>query len=352
LITGQTGGKAAVKAIAYTITLLTIGILTPTAEAFTLQQTVHDVAVTNIQGPSGPVAQGDVLNINVSVQNLGDGPETFSVSLHDDTDNKPVNTIPMTLDPGQAALIGFQWDTSNASSGSHLLTATASAANDQNPSNNSITISPPITVTAVAPASIILGDGTGLELPDASFGFGLLQPGVNTPAVPQSSIFIGNADASFTGALVRVAVGIPATPLQNIFVANADATFQPSAPLQNPFGQQNPIGQGEVQGTVHLEGLSSSLGGFVKVGEDIHFLDSDGSFRFMASSGTVDIIIQAPGHIPILIPNTQINPGDTLSIPELTLPFGDGNGDGKVDILDLSRAADNFGETTEEMTLP
>jgi hypothetical protein len=88
------------------------------------------------------------------------------------------------------------------------------------------------------------------------------------------------------------------------------------------------------------------------VGQDVHFLDADGSFKFMASSGTVDIIIQAPRHLPILISDAQINPGEVLSIPELTLPFGDSNGDSKVDILDLSMAADNFGETTGEMTLP
>lgn len=343
------------KAIAYTVTLLTIGILMPAAEASAFQQAVHDVVVTSIQGPSGPAFQGDVLNIDVTVQNLGNVAETFPVSLHDDTDNKAVNTVSVTLDPGQTTSIVFQWDTSNASPGPHLLTATATSASDQNPGNNSMTNSSPITVS---PTNIILGGVNHLEPPDASFGFSLLQPGVNTPVIPQSNIFIGNADASFTGALVKVAVGTQATPKQSIFVANADATFQSSAGLQNPFGQPNPSGQqppsgqGEVQGTVHLEGLPSSLGGYVKAGPDVYFLNADGSFRFMVSSGSLDIIIQAPGHVPIRIPNAQINPGQTLTIPELTLPFGDGNGDGKVDILDLSLAAGNFGETIQEITLP
>jgi hypothetical protein len=72
----------------------------------------------------------------------------------------------------------------------------------------------------------------------------------------------------------------------------------------------------------------------------------------MTSSGRVDITIQAPGHISIIILNAQINPGEVLIIPDLTLPFGDSNGDGKVDILDLSLAANNFGETTQQVTLP
>jgi hypothetical protein len=336
-----------VKAVAYTITLLTIGILMPTANASTVQQAAHDITVTNIQGPGGSASPGEILNIDVTVRNLGTVPETFLVSIHDDTDNRDINTISLTLDLGQTVTIGFQWDTSNASPGAHLLTATASLANDSDPGNNSMTISSPI---IAAPAGITLGDGTGLELPDASFGFSLLQPSINTQTIPRSDIFIGNADARLTGALVRVAVDTPATPQQSIFVANADATFQPSTGLHNPFGQGT--APGEVQGTVHLEGLSSSLGGFVMVGQDVHFLESDGNFKFTAPSGAFDIIIQAPGHIPVLIPNAQVSPGGALTVPELTLPFGDANGDGKIDILDLSIAANNFGETSQEVTLP
>jgi hypothetical protein len=209
-----------VKAIAYAITLLTIGILTPIADASTVKQTVHDVAITSIQiqGGGGPASQGDVLSLNVTVQNLGSVSETFTVSLHDDTDNQAINTISVTLNMGQTSTISFQWDTSNASPGAHSLTATASVASDQDPSNNSMTISPPIDVALPVPPSIILGDGTGLELPDASFGFSLIQPGISTQPIPQSSIFIGNADASFTGALVGVVVGTQATPQQTIFV--------------------------------------------------------------------------------------------------------------------------------------
>ena len=235
----------------------------------------------------------------MTVQNLGSVSETFTVSLHDDTDNQAINTISVTLNMGQTSTISFQWDTSNASPGAHSLTATASVANNQDPSNNSMTISPPIDVALPVPPSIILGDGTGLELPDASFGFSLIQPGISTQPIPQSSIFIGNADASFTGALVGVVVGTQATPQQTIFVAGADTTFQPSNDLQNPFSQGTPSGQGEVQGTVRLERSASSVGGYTMVGQNVHFLNADGSFKFMAPSGTVDITIQAPGHIQL-----------------------------------------------------
>jgi hypothetical protein len=41
-----------------------------------------------------------------------------------------------------------------------------------------------------------------------------------------------------------------------------------------------------------------------------------------------------------------------LDIPEMTLPFGDANGDGRIDILDLSTAGANFGDVTQSVTLP
>ncbi len=41
-----------------------------------------------------------------------------------------------------------------------------------------------------------------------------------------------------------------------------------------------------------------------------------------------------------------------MTVPELTLSFGDSNGDGRIDILDLSIAAGNFGVTVKELSPP
>ena len=88
------------------------------------------------------------------------------------------------------------------------------------------------------------------------------------------------------------------------------------------------------------------------MGQQTHFVNSDGSFKIMVPGGNFDISIEAPGHIPVRFPNTPINPGEVVSIPELTLPFGDANGDGEIDIWDLSLAAGNFGQTVIEVPPP
>jgi hypothetical protein len=125
------------------------------ADASDMQQTVHDVAITNIQiqGAGGTVSQGDTINLDVTVENLGSVSETFPVGLHDDTDIQVIDTISVTLNTGQISAVSFQWDTSSASPGDHFLTATVSVANDQDASNDSITISSPINVTLPAPPS-------------------------------------------------------------------------------------------------------------------------------------------------------------------------------------------------------
>jgi hypothetical protein len=54
----------------------------------------------------------------------------------------------------------------------------------------------------------------------------------------------------------------------------------------------------------------------------------------------------------LVIPQANVASGRVLTIPELTLPFGDANGDGRIDVLDLSIAAANFGAATSPMPLP
>ena len=101
-----------------------------------------------------------------------------------------------------------------------------------------------------------------------------------------------------------------------------------------------------------LQGRESSLGSYIQIGDEVNFVDADGTFRSAAPSGTIDIYVRAPGYIPVLIPNATINPGELLTVPEMTLPFGDANGDGRIDIYDLSLAAGNFGNTIRRLPAP
>ena len=79
-------------------------------------------------------------------------------------------------------------------------------------------------------------------------------------------------------------------------------------------------------------------------------MDSNGSFSFTVVPGTHRIQIQAPGYLTVDVvsltgSDLALNAGDLLIIPELTMVYGDANGDGVIDVKDLATGASNFGQS-------
>ncbi len=320
------------------------------------QTVTKDVAVTAIANPSPPHAQaGAVLTISVAVQNLSSGTETFAVTLEDTTDSKAVNTASITLAANEKGVVVFLWDTTGASATPmppslpgrpHILKATANLAGDSNAANNSQSNTPGILIrpapTPMAPMITIS------DAPDAKYGqnLTLTRPAITTQAASLTAPFIGAAQAQLTKKLTQPGVATVGSPRQELFIGGAVVSYQPGRVFLNPFRH------GEVRGRVKLQNRDNSLGGYVQVGNEVYFLESDGSFRAAVPSGVRDIYIRAPGYVPVLIRRANINPGELLTIPELTLPFGDVNGDSRVDILDLGIAASNFGATIRRLPAP
>ena len=151
----------------------------------------------------------------------------------------------MTVDAGQIIALTLQWDTSGVSPGVHDLRATAELAGDENPNNN--TLGPALQITVIL-AEILLGDGAGGGLPDASFGAGLSPTDTSTGSLPNTEVFLGNHDASLSSPLDLVAVGTQPAGLGSFFLANTDAEFSPEFTFRNPFLQ------GQLRGLTHLEG--------------------------------------------------------------------------------------------------
>jgi len=129
----------------------------------------HDVAVTAIAAPSSVVA-GDIIAIDVTVQNQGRFNETFDIVLTDDTGTVTIGAQPASLAASGSAMVSFSWDTTNAEPGSHTLTATAGPVADEtdtadNSRSTTVTVEMPaapvtdIAVTAVtAPGSVVQSD--------------------------------------------------------------------------------------------------------------------------------------------------------------------------------------------------
>ena len=381
-------------------------------------EVTSDVGVTNIISYVASAGRGEVVTVEVTVQNLGSGVAWFPLTLLETGAGSALDSVTLTMQGGQQITIGLNWDTSGVAPQDYYLAALTGLEGDQNTANDLMALAWPITVTTpditlgnelgievpdasfgstLLPPQIVtvptpyqaeirlgdsealevpdasfggrllaaeietvaiplqleirLGDGEGLEVPDASFGGSLLAAEIETAAIAgQSDIEFGIEfpDGSFRGSLPLPQIDTPASPNATPFVGNADAQY--SGPLATAgvetLGTPRP---GTIEGVVRLEDRKDSWGGFLEVGEEVYLLEANGRYTVEVAADPVDVLVKAPGYLSALIPGVQVPPGEVVDIPRITLRFGDGNDDGRIDIIDLNMAAGNFGDTTDEV---
>ena len=373
-----------------------------------------DVAVTAIVPDLDlpyEATEGDVVTLNVTVENKGTSEATFDVELKNETDDKDIISQEVTLDSGASQILDMDWDTSGFSTDPppnlpglpgkpHSLAATATLENDSDLTNNTLatgelpaqgvllkpnpnpdpdpdpeptntptptptptntptptptptptntptptpTHTPTPTPTGTptpTPTEIYFPDGQ--SPPQATFRVPLVteEPDITTNATPPAAIWHSPADAKLGEGLESKDIQTMATPAAKLFIGGSAVTFRSGGKFLHPFRR------GEVIGRVRLEGSKSSRGAFLDIGGEVHYVAQDGGFLAVVAAGVMDIYIRAPGYVPVLIPGVAVEPGDRVTIPDLTLPFGDANGDGVIDIHDLSIAAGNYGATIE-----
>ncbi len=95
---------------------------------------VHDVAVTNITANPKTALPGEIIFINVTVENQGDFSENVSVTIsYDATD---IETSNATLSIGESRIVQFNWDTTDVTPGTYNITARATVAVDDDQTDN------------------------------------------------------------------------------------------------------------------------------------------------------------------------------------------------------------------------
>jgi len=84
----------------------------------------YNIATTNITPSKTVVGQGYSMSINVTVENQGDFPETFSVTTY--YDDTPIETKTVTnLPPSEDTTINFTWNTIGVAKGEYTISAYA-----------------------------------------------------------------------------------------------------------------------------------------------------------------------------------------------------------------------------------
>ena len=195
------------------------------------------------------------------------------------------------------------------------------------------------------PTEIVYNGGL---IPQATFGAGLALAKPDIATTPQAAAVIWHspADGAFDQSLEGQRIGTMATPAAKLFIGGAAVTLKSRRVFMNPFRR------GEIRGRVSLQERRNSLGAFLEIDRKIHFVERDGTFRAEVAAGALDIYIRAPGYVPVLVAGVFVEPGNRVNIPALTLPFGDANADGIIDIYDLSISAGNYGRTIQRKSVP
>ncbi len=122
---------------------------------------VTDIAVTEISAPS-PVIQGNTVSINVTVKNVGteDVSSDIAVTLTDNNIVIETKVITGGVTKGESRTLTFNWDTTNAPLGEHILTGSLENIDDNVETNNSTYTTVMVTDQA-APISVHIADLDG-----------------------------------------------------------------------------------------------------------------------------------------------------------------------------------------------
>ncbi len=109
----------------------------------TVEEETTDIAITAVDAP-GTVTQGDVVDVDVTVENVGnqDVSSDIDVTLVDETDGVTIGTRTISggLAAGESVVLTYSWDTSNASEGDHTLTASHNFSDDDSTNDAKSTV--------------------------------------------------------------------------------------------------------------------------------------------------------------------------------------------------------------------
>ncbi len=140
----------------------------------------HDVAVLNVLVSPTIVLPGEQVQINVTVENQGDYPESFNVTTYNDSE--AIGTQPLSLDSKASTNLTFSWNTTGVSKGDYTISAEASQVSGETDTTDNIksadstvtvlTSGHDIALTAVYPSKTVVGQGFLLNISVTTKNYG------------------------------------------------------------------------------------------------------------------------------------------------------------------------------------
>jgi len=292
-------------------------------------QGTHTFAWDNF-GFDGPVLARDLtFDAPDAMQSIGSQPNLcpcgsniYNLGWYSDA-TKPatVTTLPMTAANIQAAAAVL------VLANAHFDTAVSTI----NYSVNGHAHSTPITYAAAAKQSM------ALPVPASD-----LVAGPNTVAIwAAQPAIINNVDILLVGA-----GGIVGPPTGNNPTPTPSATASTTTTATPTASATKPPSSGSIAGTVLLEGRTSNAGAAVSAspGNVSVITAVDGTFTLsgLTPGQTYSLTASAKGYLSAARTGVAARSG-VVTVPSVTLHAGDANGDGLINIVDISAIASDFG---------
>ncbi len=190
---------------------------------------VTDIAVTGVSAPSS-VVEGDVVSVDVTVENVGNQDVTgdITVTLDDDTDVVQIGTQTISggLAAGGSTTLTYSWDTNGATLGDHTLTASHDFADDDATNDSrSTTVN-----VAEASENIHVGDLDGNSINNGSTWTAevtiSVHDGSHNPVTSATVTLSWNSrDVTGIGSCTTDATGQCTVSVSNIPKRTGDVTF-------------------------------------------------------------------------------------------------------------------------------
>jgi len=199
----------------------------------TIELATTDIAITAVNVPSS-VTQGDQVNVDVTVENIGNQEVTddITVILTDDTEKVTIGSqIIGALTAGASTILTYTWDTTSVTLGDHLLNATHDFIDDDT-SNDAmstmVTVNEPteeITITGINPNTMQAGATIEVTITGTGFVNGAdvtLENGIG-PAPTVSDVVVVDAD-TITATVYAKDGGPPKDRVWDVRVTNPDGS--------------------------------------------------------------------------------------------------------------------------------
>ncbi len=272
----------------------------------------HDVAVVDLRVSPITVLPGDIVKINVTVQNQGDFPETFNVTAH--ANLEIIGVQPVALNNSSSTTLAFTWDTTGFEKGDYTISASASivpgeidTADNCKVGDDDVTVlylGHDVAVIDVSPLKTVIGENRSTHIAVAVKNYGVFSETfdtvlfANTTAIATQTVTLASGEGrelTFTWSTAGFAKG------KYTITAYAEPVSGETNTVDNMFA---------------YDWITVTIPGDVDGDKDVDIFD----------------MVEIASVYGVKLPDSRYQPNCDI------------DGDGDIDIFDLVIAAANYGK--------